>query len=134
MPVHSIDTELATVERGETDLIHIRVRPGAKLTVNGFAEILAARKALARDKPAGVIAIIPDDIDFELAIMNVDHHAGTNASTFTKVFAIVTQANLHKQLCALYSAFFTTDFPLRTFDDEAVARAWVLEHLVPGSH
>ncbi|MFZ1685965.1 MAG: hypothetical protein WAU70_00970, partial [Flavobacteriales bacterium] len=76
--------------------------------------------------------IVPDDIDFELAIMNVDHHAGTNASTFTKVFAIVTQANLHKQLCALYSAFFTSGFPLRTFDDESAARAWVLEHLVPG--
>lgn len=56
MPVHAIDTELATVERVEADLIHIRVRPGAKLTVNGFAEILAARKALAEDKPAGVIA------------------------------------------------------------------------------
>ncbi len=133
MPVHAIDTELATVERAEADLIHIRIRPGAKLTVEGFAEVLAARKTLARETQACVIAIVPDDIDFELDIMNVDHYAEVNASAFTKVFAIVTRADFHKQLCALYTAYFMTVFPLRVFDDESAARAWVQEHLAPGS-
>ena len=133
MPLGTIDTELATVECAEADLIHIHIRSGAKLTVNGFAEVLAARKALAEDRPAGVIAIVPEDIDFELAIMNVDHYAGGNASAFTKVFAIVTPAVFHQQLCALYTAFFQTAFPLRVFHDGSVARAWVQEHLAPGS-
>lgn len=128
MQPQAVETSLATVERGEDGLIRIRVRLGARLTVSGFAEILQARKALAQHGPAGVIATVPDDIDFDLAILSVDHYAGIDARAFTQAFAIVSQAELHQRLCAIYNGYFKPGFPIRIFADEAEARAWVMGH------
>jgi len=127
---NSIPTTLALVERNDAGLIFVRVHAGVKLTVEGFAEILAARKQLAQGRPAGVIATVPEDVDFDIRIMNVDHYAGEQASTYTAAFAIVTHANLYTRLYQLYAAFFKTDFPVRTFHDEEEAVRWVQEHLV----
>ena len=107
----------------------MRIREGVKLTVEGFAEILAARKELAQGRPMGIIAIVPEDVDFDIKIMNVDHYEGHDSRTFTKAFAIVTQASLYTRLYELYAAFFKTDFPVKTFGDEAPAIAWVREQL-----
>ena len=133
MPMRAIETGLAIVECDETELIHVRFRPGVILSVKGLAEVRAARKQLAANKPTAVLATVPEDIDFELNVMNSDHYKGTDASSYTKVFAIVTNTKMHKELCALYATYFRTDFPLRTFDDEPSARAWLAEHMDPGA-
>ena len=129
MPHAVIETSIALVERDEEGLIFIRIGEGSKLSVEAFAEILAARKELAQGLPAGVLAIVPEDVDFDIKIMNVDHYEGQNPAAFTKAFAIVTQASLYTRLYELYAAFFKTDFPVKTFGDEASAIAWVREQL-----
>lgn len=131
MAVSHIETTLARVERDDEGLIWIRIGEGVRLDVIGFAEILAARKELAEGRRAGVIAIVPEDIDFDVQIMQVDHHAAGDAETFTAAFAIVTGSALHTKLYNLYAAFFKTAFPVKTFGDEASAVAWVREHVAP---
>lgn len=129
MPHAVIETSIARVERDEEGLIFLRIREGTKLSVEAFAEILAARKELARGRSSGVIAIVPEDVDFDIRIMNVDHYEGQNAAAFTKAFAIVTRASLYTRLYELYAAYFKTDFPVKTFGDEASALPWVREQL-----
>ena len=95
------------------------------MDVEGFSEILAARKGLAEGSPARVIAFVPDDVDFDIHIMNRDHYEGQDAAAFTKAFAIVTQASLYTRLYELYAAYFKPDFPVKVFPDEAAALAWL---------
>ena len=118
---------MATIERDAQGLIRIRVNEGARLDVNGFKEILETRRRLADGQPARVLASLPDDIDFEVQIMNVDHYAGVDATSFTKAFAIVTQASLYTRLYQLYVAYFKPSFPVQVFPDEPSALRWLTE-------
>ncbi|MEO8589520.1 MAG: hypothetical protein ABI432_09140 [Flavobacteriales bacterium] len=129
MSSRSVETSLAVVDRTDDGVIFIRIQAGVKLSVEGFGEILAARKELAEGRPAGVVALVPEDVDFDIRIMNVDHYEGKEAATFTAAFAIVTRASLYTRLYELYAAFFKTDFPVKTFHDEAEAVGWVRGYL-----
>lgn len=125
VPLRSFDTSLATIERDSGGTIRIRVNEGARLDVNGFKEIMDTRRRLAQGQPARVLAVLPDDIDFEVQIMNVDHYAGVDAASFTKAFAIVTPASFYTRLYQLYAAYFKPGFPVQVFPDEASAMAWL---------
>lgn len=123
--IHSIDTSIAVVHRDEQGVIRIRVASGAKLDPGGFAEILAARMELAEGRPARVIALVPDDVDFDIHIMNKNHYEKVDAASFTKAFAIVTAASLYTKLYELYAAYFKPMFPVKVFPTEVAALAWL---------
>ncbi|MBK8498233.1 MAG: hypothetical protein IPL52_05330 [Flavobacteriales bacterium] len=127
MNAHAIETSIARIERDPAGIIRIRVNDGARLDVGGFKEILATRQRLAGGVPARVMALLPEDVDFEVQIMNEDHYAGIDASAFTKAFAIITQASLYTRLYQLYAAYFKPGFPVQVFPDEAAALVWLAE-------
>lgn len=128
-----IDTRLATVERTGDHLIVVRIKPGSKLDTKGFAEILATRKELAGDRPAAVICIIPEDVDFDTAILTTDHHKGANVGSFTKVMAIVSEGSLFERLSELYFAFHPPEFTLKVFRELQDAIIWVDERMAEGN-
>jgi hypothetical protein len=127
MSIRSIDTTLAVVERDAEGVIHVRVKHGVKLNVSGFHEVLVARKELAEGRRVGVLVTVPDDVDFDIRILNVDHYAMDDPKVFTKAFAVVTHTSLYTKLFDLYAAYFKTGFPVRMFNEEAPALAWIRE-------
>ncbi|MCB0764245.1 MAG: hypothetical protein R2815_09865 [Flavobacteriales bacterium] len=123
------DTALATIDRSEDGIIRIRFKHEVRVDVSGLAEILQARRDLAGDDRPGVMALLPEDLDFDNAILTTDHHAGSDPRTFTKAFAIVTRSHLLVRLYSIYATYFKQDFPVRTFDDEDAAVQWLHEQV-----
>lgn len=121
----TIDTSIALVERDEQGLIRLRVKPGAKLCVKGFKEVLEGRSTLADGQPACVVALLQEDMDFDIQILNVDHYEKIDATAFTRAFAIVSQSSLYIRLYELYAAFFKPAFPVQVFSDEDSALGWL---------
>lgn len=128
-----IDTSIATVERNDQDLIEVRIRSGATLTIAGIAEILQARELLAEGQPRLVlIAFPPDEVDFELSMITLDHYRTVPMERFTRAVAWVTGNARNDQFCRLYFAYFPSPVPSAIFEDEASARSW-LHQFLPGS-
>lgn len=125
MEPRTIDTEMALIERDEHGIIRIRVKQGQLLSVKGFGESIVARRELAEGKPARVIALVPEDTDFEIGIMSMDHYDKVDAAAFTKAFAIVTDTSLFVRMYAIYNNYFKLTFPVKIFATEAEALAWL---------
>lgn len=126
MQLQAIETSHGIVERAADGLIHVRIRRGVRLNGIGWAEVIEARRALAVDGPAVVMAHMPSDIGFDLSILNVDHYKGKDAGAFTAALAIVTQDKFHLHLFGFYAACFRTSFPMRAFSREEEAYKWLL--------
>lgn len=129
MADHIIDTSLAVVELSADGIVRLRIKPGSKLTVASFREVFVARRAISGGVRRGVIAFVPDDMDFEIQVVNMDHYADDDAASFTAAFAIVTSASLYRRLLSLYISYFKPAFPTGAFSDEASALEWVRQHL-----
>lgn len=122
-----IDTAIATVERTAPDLIEVRIHPGVTLTVAGIAEILQARQRLADGEPLlALISFPPEDVDFELSMITLDHYGTVPVEHFTRAAAWVTCTPRNDQFCKLYFAYFPSPVPSAIFEDESAARAWLV--------
>lgn len=127
-----IETAVATVIRAADDLVEVRIKPRAVLSVQGIAEILMARKQLAAGTPMRVLFLFPDDdCDFDLSMITTDHYSGIAVEEFTRAVAWATNSAHNDRFCRLYFAYFPSPLPSAIFETEAEARAW-LEQFTAG--
>ncbi len=125
---------IAPSER-KTSITHmVRVRPdylevvytrGCTLTAVSLKEIRDARRELMGNTPYAMLSLLPEDIDFELGAMNVDHLAEDRRDGNFLAIAVVTRTNMIEMVLKLYFSYYPLLTRLLVTDKEAEARAWL---------
>jgi hypothetical protein len=127
-----IETSLATLRLTAPGWIEVQLKSGACVDVDGLARIMYARKELAQGRPAAVLAVIPNDVDFEVNVMLTDHHLHMDVAAFTGAMAFVYPGSLFNRLVQVYCRFRPPPFPYRFFTDRTKAEQW-LRQVVPSA-
>ncbi len=124
-----LDTRLARIIRIAPDRVEVRFKEGIKLDNNGIAEILDLRSRMGAEAPHRVMIVMPEEVDFEMAMMNKDHYRGRNTRDHTLGVAWVARTSLTRQMTSLYLSYFPSPFPTAIFTDEDEARRWLDEQV-----
>jgi hypothetical protein len=132
MTEQAIDTRLARVIRTAPDRVEVRFKEGIKLDTAGIAEILDMRSRMGAEAPHHVMIVIPEDVDFEMAMMTRDHYEGRDVKDHTMAVAWVAQGSLQNQLTSLYLSYHPSPFRTAVFTNEADALSW-LDAPLPGA-
>jgi hypothetical protein len=125
----AVETRLARIVRTRRDLMEIRYKPGVTMDIAGVKEIHGVRKHLFGDQPHASISLIPDDVDFELAVTQQDHYSANRSSDPLFASAVVARGSLLDMIAKLYFSYFPQTFPVLTTNDEVEARAWIAAQL-----
>ena len=119
------ETSTAWVERIHADLVVCRYKKGAHVDAHAVAENLAARLRFPGTHPYAVICIFPEDILFDMSMLQQDHYANMASDDPTQVLALVTEDARIKPMARLYLAYFPPRFNSAVFESEAEAETWV---------
>lgn len=123
-----IDTPVATVQLATPDLVEVRFKLGAVLTLAGIAAIVHAREEIGRTAPhRAMIVFPPEEMDFDMPMITTDHYHGRPVVEFTKAVAWVTRNEHNERFCKLYFAYFPSPVPSAIFMEEEQARAWLAQ-------
>lgn len=118
-------TRLAHIVRSRPDLMEIRYKPGVTLDLAGVREIHEVRQRIFGDRPYASISIIPDDVDFELAVTQQDHYAANRGRDPLIAWAVVARSSTLDMIAKLYFSYYPQMFRVLTTTNEAEARAWI---------
>jgi hypothetical protein len=125
MEERMLATRVADVVLARPDLIEIRFKSGMMLDMAAIRELTEARMQLIGNKPHASLSLMPDDVDFELAVTKVDHYAISRASDPLLAVAVVARGPMLDLVARLYFSYFPQAFPVLTTSDEHEARAWI---------
>ncbi len=117
----------ATVEWTEPDIVIVRFLNDGRLDQESLAEVMHTRKAIASSGPQAVIAILPEDLDFDPKVMMIDQYTANDMNARTKALAIVTEGIIMESLVSLYFTYHPPGFEMRIFDRFEDAYRWLLE-------
>lgn len=120
-----IQTRSASLTRIGPHEIEIRFTSGILLDRDGIAEVIGERKRMHGDTPVGLLLIVPDDVELDVAIINTDHLKANQATDHILGFAVVAGSMMSEALLRLYKAYYPTSFAAEVFTDEVEARAWL---------
>lgn len=123
------NTTIATFLRAKPDELEIRYKPGSTLTLEGMAEVQAMRREIMGHARYGMITIIPDDVDFQLNTMHMDHLAVDRALANVIATVVVAQGNMIEMMVKLYFSYYPQMHRVLVTDDEAEARSWLAAQL-----
>jgi hypothetical protein len=124
-----IETPSAYVERMNRDLVVTRYKNGVKVDAAAIAENLRARMSFPGSEPYAVIGIFPEDVDFDLDLLDRDHYSDKDTSRLTRVLAIVAEGVLFEKIAHLYFAYHPPGFHAKVFRRLQEAVLWVDERL-----
>lgn len=119
------ETASAIVERVHPELAICRYLPGARVDAAALGENLKARMRVPGREAYAVIAIFPEDVDFDMHLLEDDLYTGLSLNEVTRLLAIVAKGSLYDPIARLYSMNHLTSVANRVFRTEAEARAWV---------
>lgn len=120
-----IQTKAATLERKDNGVLEVRFKEHVKLTVEGVQEVLDARMELSGRGPYTVLVTLPDDIDFEIAVLAKDHYDGRGLEECTYAVAWNAGSDMNEKLVDIFYRYFPQPFPVQTFTSQEEARAWL---------
>jgi hypothetical protein len=118
------ESRVARVEYDGLGIVRLRFHAGTRLDAAAFIELQQARERLTHGARHAVIALVPDDFDFDISVMYNDHYDGNAAAAFTAAMAVVTNDSSHQRILAVYCNYFPPPFPVQAFGDETDAAAW----------
>ncbi len=118
-------TSIAHMTRVRPDYLEVVYHPGSKLSTASLREVRDARRELMGNTPYAMFSILPDDIDFELGAMSVDHLADDRRDGNFLAIAVVTRTNMIEMILKLYFSYYPLLTRLLVTDKEAEARAWM---------
>lgn len=124
-----VETPSAVVEKLGPDLVVCRYRHGVKVTADAVRENLEARMAFTGKEPYAVIGIFPEDVDFDMSLLERNHYTDIALNAATRVLAIVAEGSLFEPIAELYFAYHPTQFTSRVFPSEGPALSWVQERI-----
>lgn len=94
-----------------------------------LAETAEARKRLRPKPPRGVVMTFPDDITFEMEVMDTDHQEDMATNHVTEAIALVAEGGFLEPVAKLYLAYFPSRLKRAVFRSEEEALLWVDEQL-----
>ncbi|MGB3870450.1 MAG: hypothetical protein WA937_13440 [Flavobacteriales bacterium] len=124
-----VETPSAFVERVSPQLVICRYKHGVKVNAAAVRENLAARMSFPGKEPYAVIGIFPEDVDFDMSLLEQNHYTNIALNLVTQLLAIVAEGALFEPIASLYFAYHPTRFLNKVFPSEAEALAWVEQRI-----
>jgi predicted metal-dependent hydrolase len=118
-------TAIATLVHARTDLLEIRYDAGCTMTIATITEVQEMRRRVMDQARYGTITLIPEDVDFQMNTMKVDHAAADRSQAQILATAVVARTNMLEMLVKLYFSYYPTMHRILVTDNEAEARAWL---------
>ncbi len=119
------ETNSAWVERVHENLVICRYKEGVKVTAAAVATNLAARMRFPGKEPYAVLGIFPEDVDFDMNLLEQDHYREITLNEVTRVLAIVASGSLFEPIARLYFAYYPASFNTAVFQTERDALNWI---------
>lgn len=119
------ETASAIVERVHSELAICRYHSGARVDASALGENLKARMRVAGREAYAVIAIFPENVDFDMNLLERNLYTDLSLNEVTRVLAIVALGALYDPIASLHSMNHLTSVANRVFRTEVEARAWV---------
>jgi len=123
----TIETRCASMSLVAPGFIEQRFSATATIDRAGFEENRIARQELGGESPYVMLSIIPEGIDFELAVTSTDHFKPERGKSHLVALAVVVSDGMGEAIAKLYFSYFPTDFPARVFHEERAAREWLAD-------
>jgi hypothetical protein len=120
-----VRTSIAHLERVRPDYLEVTYLPGCMLSSTLLKEVREARRELMGSAPYAMFSILPDDVDFEIGAMSVDHLADDRRDGNFLAMAVVTRTNMIGMILKLYFSYYPLLTRLLVTDKEHEARAWM---------
>lgn len=124
-----IETGSAMVELVSDELVEVRFKPEVKLDVEGMGAIVAAKRDLIADRQVDILAILPPELDFELNVLSVDHHALGGGCGGAQRLALAAQSAFNLRITDIYFRYHPREHATRIFLTEEDARKWLTTKL-----
>jgi hypothetical protein len=125
MPITApIELEAATLTPGEKGVLEIHFKQEVKLGVKNVQEVLDTRQRICGDRRYLVLVTLPEDIDFDLNVLSLDHYQHRNMELCTYAVAWEAGSSMNEKLVDLFYRHFPQPFPVHTFRSHAEAREW----------
>ena len=118
------DTPLALMRYTAADRVEVHFKPDRTFTVEGIQQMMAARQQLGVSGPHKVLMIMPEHVDFDLAMISTDHYRQMPQPN-TLAVAWVARTERNATFTRMYLAYFPPPFPSAVFLTEAEARTWL---------
>lgn len=124
-PEQQRDTTIATLHRMAPDLLEVVYKPGCFLSNSALGEVAQVRRSLMSGTPYAMLSLIPEDADFELGAIQVDHLSQDREKGTMLAIAIVTRANMIEMMLKLYFSYYPWLHRILVTDNEKEARSWI---------
>lgn len=120
-----IRTSVALLKRLRPDHIEVEYVPGCVFNTAAMIEVQQARRELMGTTPYSMLSIVPEDVDYELSAMNVDHLAVDRKEGALLAIAVVTHANMMELVMKLYFSYYPQLSRIKVTASEDEARKWL---------
>ncbi len=121
----AIQTQQATLTRIGPNEVEVRFAGGMLIDRAGIAEIMQERKRMCGDTPVGLLVIVPNDSELDLAVINTDHYRVNQSGDRVLALALVAGTITAETLMRLYQAYYPPTFRAEVFLSETEARGWL---------
>ena len=118
-------TAIATLVQQRPDLLEIRYDVGCMLTVETLTEVQEMRRRIMEKARYGMLTLIPEDVDFQMNSLKVDHMAADRLQAQVIATAVVAKANMVEMLVKLYFSYYPALHRILVTDNEVEARVWL---------
>jgi len=118
-------TSVALLKRLRPDYIEVEYLPGCVFNTAAMNEVQQARRELMGITPYSMLSIVPEDVDYELSAMNVDHLAVDRKEGALLAIAVVTHANMMELVMKLYFSYYPQLSRIKVTASEDEGRKWL---------
>lgn len=119
------DTSIATLHRIRPDYLEVIYKPRCVLSTRALAEVGHARRELMDRSGYGALSLIPEDADFEMSAMHVDHFATDREQGTLLAMAVVAYGYMIEVMLRSYFSSYPGLKRILVSDSEAAARTWL---------
>ena len=120
-----IRTSVAILKRVRPDYIEAQYLPGSVLNTASLEEVQRARRDLMGTAPYCMLSIIPEDVDYTVSAMTVDHLADDRKEGALLAIAIVAHADMMELILKLYFSYYPQLNRIHVTPSEEDARQWL---------
>ncbi len=118
-------TSVALLKRLRPDYIEVEYLSGCVFNTAAMVEVQQARRELMGTTPYSMLSIVPEDVDYELSAMNVDHLAVDRKEGALLAIAVVTHANMMELVMKLYFSYYPQLSRIKVTASEDEGRKWL---------
>ena len=124
-----IKTSAAILKRIRPGFLEAHYLGGAVLNTTTVAEVQKARRALMGNAQYSLLSFIPEDVDYAMSAMNVDHLAKDREEGALQAIAVVAHANMMEMILKLYFSNHPQLERIKVTPSEQEAREWLEEQM-----